>query len=163
MDESKHVEVRANAIFWLSQEGGFDDISFLKKLYGQLDNDELKEKILFGVSQSSDRNAGKWLMEIVADETEDTEIRKQALFWAGQTDAIDLDGIVKIYKTSKDRELREQAVFALSQRSEKAAIEAMIELARTEKDRELRKNLVFWIGQSGHPEAEDFLMEIINN
>ena len=102
-------------------------------------------------------------MEIVTDESEDTEIRKQALFWAGQSDAIDPDGIVKVYKSTKDRELREQAVFALSQRSEKAAIKAMIELARTEKDRELRKNLLFWIGQSDSQEAEDYLLEVINN
>jgi HEAT repeat protein len=163
MDESRDEEVRANAIFWLGQGGGLDDVAFLKELFGKLDNRELKEKILFGVSQSSDRGAGKWLMEVVTDETEDTEIRKNALFWAGQTDAVDIDGIVKVYKSSKDRELREQAVFALSQRNEKAAVRAMIDLARTEKDRELRKNLLFWIGQSDSDEAEEFLLEVINN
>jgi hypothetical protein len=59
--------------------------------------------------------------------------------------------------------MREQAIFALSQRPEKKAVKVMIELARAEKDPEMRKQLVFWIGQSGDPAAEDFLLEIIND
>lgn len=102
-------------------------------------------------------------MEVVRDEKESTEVRKQALFWAGQSGAIDVAGIVDVYKKSKNMELREQAVFALSQSHSDEAIKAMVELARTEKNRELRKQLIFWIGQSGHPAAEDFLLEIIND
>jgi len=161
MDRSKPEELRANAIFWLGQSGGLDDIRFVKELYGELEDEELKEKVIFSVAQGS-RN-GDWLLEIVNDPNEPTEVRKQALFWAGQSNAIDAEGLAKVFKTSKDPEMREQAVFALSQRPEKKAIKMMIELAREEKDPEMRKQLVFWIGQSGDPAAEDFLLEIIND
>lgn len=160
MDESKPEELRANAIFWLGQSGGLDDIRFVKELYGELEDEELKEKVIFSVAQGS-RN-GDWLLEIVNNPKEPTEVRKQALFWAGQSNAIDVDGLAKVYRSSKDREMREQAIFALSQRPEKRAIKVMIELARAEKDPEMRKQLVFWIGQSGDPAAEDFLLDIIN-
>jgi HEAT repeat protein len=163
MDESKDDELRANAIFWLGQGGGLDDIEFLKEMFERLEDAELKVKILFSVAQNGGRSGGKWLMSVVADEKEDVEVRKQALFWAGQTDAVDVDGIVKVYKSSKDRELRDQAVFALSQRDNRESVRAMIELARGEKDADLRKNLLFWIGQSDHPEAEEYLLEVINN
>jgi HEAT repeat protein len=163
MDETKDDELRANAIFWLGQGGGLDDIEFLKEMFDRLDDVELKEKILFSVAQNGGRSGGKWLMSVVADEKEDVEVRKQALFWAGQTDAVDVDGIVQVYKSSKDRELREQAVFALSQRGSRESVRAMIELARGEKDADIRKNLLFWIGQSDHPEAEEYLLEVINN
>lgn len=163
MDEKRKDEVRADAIFWLGQEGGLDDVDFLKTLFERLDDVELKEKILFAVSQNSGKSGGRWLMGVVADEKQDVEIRKQALFWAGQSGAVDLDGVVKIYRESRDEELREQAIFVLSQIDNRAAIKAMIELARTEKDRDLRKQLLFWIGQSDYPEAEDYLLEVINN
>jgi HEAT repeat protein len=162
-DETQSTHIRQNAIFWLGQSGGRGQVEFLKELYYELDDYELKEKVIFSVSQNSGRKGGAWLMSIVNDESEPTEVRKQALFWAGQSNAVDLDGIAKVYKTSKDRELREQAIFALSQRHESEAVELMIELARKEKDPKLRKNLVFWIGQSGDPAAEAFLLEIIND
>ena len=161
LDKTRPSDVRANAIFWLGQSGGLDDIEFLKDLYGQIEDPEMKESILFSVSQHS-RNGG-WLLEVVNDETESSEVRAQALFWAGQTDAIDLEGIAKLYRTSKDPELREQAIFAISQRSGKKAIKVMIELAREEKDPEMRRQIVFWIGQSNDPAAEEFLLEIIND
>lgn len=161
VDKTQSENVRANAIFWLGQGGGLDDITFLKELYGELEDEELKERVIFSVSQGS-RN-GQWLLDIVNDEKEPTEVRKQALFWAGQSSAIDAEGLARIYKTSKHRELREQAVFALSQRHESEAIKILIELAKAETDPDLRKQLVFWIGQSGDPAAEEFLLEIINN
>jgi HEAT repeat protein len=160
MDSSRPEDARANAIFWLGQSGGLEDIRFVKELYGELEDPELKEKVIFSVAQGA-RN-GDWLLDIVNDPKEPTDVRKQALFWAGQSNAIDVEGLAKVYKTSKDREMREQAIFALSQRPEKQAVKVMIELARAEKDPELRKQLVFWIGQSGDPEAEKFLLEIIN-
>lgn len=163
MDEKRGDEVRADAIFWLGQQGGLDDIEFLKSLFERLENRELKQKVLFGVSQNAGRSGGKWLMGVVADENEHIEIRKQALFWAGQSGAVDLEGVVRIYKNTKTEELRKQAIFVLSQIGDRAAVRAMIELARAEKDRELRKQLLFWIGQSGSPEAEEYLLEVIND
>jgi HEAT repeat protein len=161
MDKTKSVDIRANAIFWLGQGGHRQQVKFLKELYTELDDDELKEKVIFSVSQNS--RGGDWLMEIVADPREPVEIRKQALFWAGQTGSVDVEDIAKIYNTSKDTELREQAIFALSQRQSSEAVKLMIDLARKEKDPELRKKLLFWIGQSGDPAAEDFLIELIND
>ena len=161
LDKSRPDEVRSQAIFWLGQAGGLDDVEFLKDLYGQIDDRELKEAVIFSVSQHS-RN-GDWLLDIIHDEKEASEVRAQALFWAGQSDAIDPEGIAKLYRTSKDPELREQAIFALSQRGGKKTIQLLIELARAEKDPEMRRQLVFWIGQSNDPAAEEFLLEIIND
>jgi len=161
MDSSQPEGARANAIFWLGQSGGLDDIRFVKELYGELEDEDLKEKVIFSVAQGS-RN-GDWLLEIVNDPNEPTEVRKQALFWAGQSNAIDAEGLAKVFRSSKDPEMREQAIFALSQRPEKKSIKIMIELAREERNPEMRKQLVFWIGQSGDPAAEEFLLEIINN
>jgi HEAT repeat protein len=162
MDKGKPDEVREQAIFWLGNGGRAEQVEFLIRLYPDLDSYELKEKVIFSVSQSSRSEASQWLLKIVYDKNAPSEVRQQALFWAGQSGAIDLKGITNIYNNVQDLELREQAVFALSQRHDKEAIKLMIDLARKEKDRELRKKLLFWIGQSSDPLAEEFLLEVIN-
>jgi HEAT repeat protein len=162
-NEAMSPDTRAQAIFWLGQNGDDNDIEFLKSIYNQLDDEKIKERILFAVSQNSIEQNSQWLMDIAFNENEPIEMRKMALFWTSQQSRIDLDRLVKMYHTIGDREMREQVIFAMSQRNEKTVVEAMIKLARQEKDPELREQLVFWIGQSGHPSAEDFLLEIINN
>jgi HEAT repeat protein len=60
-----------------------------------------------------------------------------------------------------DREVREQAVFALSQRPRDEGVPALIAIARNNKDPEIRKKAMFWLGQSGDPRALDLFEEIL--
>ena len=60
-----------------------------------------------------------------------------------------------------DREVREQAVFALSQRPREEAVPALIAVARTNKDPEVRKKALFWLGQSHDPRAIDLFEELL--
>ncbi len=162
-DEDTPRETRQNAIFWLGQSGGPDEIDFLKDLFGRIDEKELKENIIFAVCQNSKGENSRWLMDIVLDEKESIDTRKSALFWAGQQGHINLDKLRELYKTLPSMEVREQVIFVLSQRHERKALDIMMDLAREERNPELRKQLVFWIGQSGDARAEDFLLEIIND
>jgi HEAT repeat protein len=105
-------------------------------------------------------NAG-WLMDIALDESENVEVRKQALFMAGQRDDVDASDLIGVYDRAPDRELKQQALFVLSQSDDPAAFDKMLEVARDEDDPELRRNAIFWIGQSDDPRAEDVLLEIL--
>jgi HEAT repeat protein len=60
-----------------------------------------------------------------------------------------------------DREVRKQAIFALSQRSHDEGVPALIRIARTNKDPELRRSALFWLGQSEDPRALDLFEEIL--
>jgi HEAT repeat protein len=60
-----------------------------------------------------------------------------------------------------DREVRKQAVFALSQRSANQGVPALIRIARTSSDPELRRTAIFWLGQSDDPRAIDLFEEIL--
>jgi HEAT repeat protein len=60
-----------------------------------------------------------------------------------------------------DREIRKQAVFALSQRERNEGVPALIRVARTNPDPELRKTALFWLGQSEDPRALDLFEEIL--
>ncbi|HJQ12135.1 MAG TPA: HEAT repeat domain-containing protein [Gemmatimonadaceae bacterium] len=89
--------------------------------------------------------------------------RTQAVFWvgqaAGETATRGLSDIV--VDNDVDREVREQAVFALSQRPRDQGIPALIAIAKTNKDPEIRKKAMFWLGQSGDPRALDLFEEIL--
>jgi hypothetical protein len=91
------------------------------------------------------------------------ETRRTAVFWLGQAAgaaaASSLDSIAG--DRSGDREVRKQAVFALSQRSQNEGVPALLRIARTNPDPELRKTAIFWLGQSEDPRALALFEEIL--
>ena len=91
------------------------------------------------------------------------ETRKTAIFWvaqaAGAVAAPALDSIAT--DSSGDREIRKQAVFALSQQGDGAGVSALLRIARSNPDPELRKTALFWLGQSDDPRALDLFEEIL--
>ena len=155
-------DLREKAIFWLGQNRSADNAQFLKDLYTKLENDELKEKVIFSLSQMGGTDNYRWLMDIALDEHEDIEIRKKALFWAGQGHSVDVADLVRLYDSMKDREMKDQLIFVYSQRREAAALDKLFSIGKNDPDRELRKKAIFWIGQSRDPRAAQFLQELIN-
>jgi hypothetical protein len=91
------------------------------------------------------------------------ERRRTAIFWLGQAAGAAagraLDSIAA--DDHGDREVRKQAVFALSQRSAEEGVPALIRIARSNPDPELRKTALFWLGQSDDPRALDLFEEIL--
>jgi HEAT repeat protein len=153
-------EARKNAIFWMGQSGGPNAGGFLRTLYGSLDDPDLKEAALFALSQSGGANAD-FLFAIALDPDEPVEVRKNALFWAGQQRSLPLDRLGELYESMPDRGMREQIIFTISQRREPEAVDRLIDIVRNETDMELRKNAIFWLGQSRDPRAIRFLTELI--
>ena len=157
--EDVSVGLREKAIFWLSQHGGRENAEFLLDLYGEIDSRELKEKIIFSLSQIGGNAA--WLLEIATDESEDIELRKKAIFWAGQTGA-SLEEFSRLYRTIDNREIKEQLIFAFSQSSSRDAVDVLMDIAKNDPDGGLRKKAIFWLGQSNDPRVAEFLLELIN-
>jgi len=159
---SAPMELREKAIFWIGQSdrAGGDNAAFLRTLYKTIKETELKDKILFSVSQSGGRESQRWLIEIAGNQAEDIELRKKAPFWAGQS-GTSLPELFELYDKMPDREMREQLIFVYSQRNDKAAVDRLIQIARTEKDKELRKKALFWLSQSHDPRVPELLQEIL--
>ena len=160
-NETANNDLREKAIFWLGQKRSPENADFLRKLYFTLRDNDLKEKILFSLSQQKGMGNDQWLIDIVKNTRENEELRKKALFWAGQGGA-NIDQIISMYSALPEREMREQVIFVLSQRREPAAVTKMLDIAKTDKDPELRKKAIFWLSQSRDPRVQDFLLELIN-
>ncbi len=154
-------EAREKAIFWLGQQHSQENAAFLRGLYAKLTGEELKEKVIFSLSQMGGADNGRWLMDIALNEREPVEMRKKALFWVGQTGG-NLDQLAGLYDRMQNQDMKEQLIFVYSQRHEAAALDQLIRIAKTEQDKELRKKAIFWLGQSHDPRAAQVLLEIIN-
>lgn len=154
-------DAREQAIFWLGQAHSAQNAAFLRGLYARLSSDDLKEKVIFSLSQMSDPDNGRWLLDLAQNEREPVEMRKKALFWAGQTGA-SLPDLAGIYDRTTNEEMKEQLIFVYSQRHETEAVDKLIDIAKHEPNAELRKKAVFWLGQSHDPRARQALLDIIN-
>ena len=155
-------DLREKAIFWIGQNRSPDNAQFLKDLYAKVESDDLKDKIIFSLSQMGGADNYRWLMDIALNQAEDIEIRKKALFWAGQGHNVDVADLVRLYDSMKDRDMREQLIFVYSQRREDAALDKLFDIGKNDPDRELRKKAIFWIGQSRSPRAVEYLQQLIN-
>jgi HEAT repeat protein len=98
---------------------------------------------------------------VAADSSETTEMRKQALFWAGQAGVSTAD-LTKLYGSVSDREMREQLIFVYSQRKDAAALDKLIDIAKSDPQPELRKRALFWLGQSDDARALQAIQDIID-
>jgi TolA-binding protein len=154
--------VREQAIFWLGQNRNASTSAFLRELYGRETDEGIKDKIIFQLSQRRDAESQQWLLGIAMNERESPQMRKQALFWAGQQRAVSGSDLGSIYDRVSDREMKEQVIFVLSQRNDSTAIDKLMDIVRRDPDSKLRSNAMFWLGQKRDPRVIRFLEEIIN-
>lgn len=158
-DAPEHL--REQAIFWLGQRRGDDNAKFLRDLFPKVKAQALQEKIIFALSQNGGDNTD-FLVSVASNKANSMEMRKNALFWAGQSRQVDVARLAAIYDKGDEVELREQVIFVLSQRSrDAAAVDKLIEIAKTDKNRDLRQKAIFWLGQSRDPKAIKALQDLI--
>ena len=81
LDESNSEDLRGHAL-WTAGQAGIAG-SELVTVYDRLSDTEVKEKLIWVMSESRDRAATDKLIEI-AQKDPDREMRKKALFWLGQ-------------------------------------------------------------------------------
>jgi hypothetical protein len=136
---------------------------FLLVLAGKLDGEGGRDAI-FPATLADSAVVWPKLIAIAKDAGSPRETRRQAVFWlgqaAGEAATSGLDSL--LYQDSLDRSVKEQVVFALSQRPKEEGIPALIRVARTHRDPEIRKKALFWLGQSDDPRAVALFEELLS-
>lgn len=129
----------------------------------QSEKGSMGEKAIFPATIADSANIWPALIKIARNPDLPRGTRTQSVFWvgqaAGEAATANLNSIV--LDNSVDREVRESAVFALSQRPRDEGVPALISVARTNKDPEIRKKALFWLGQSRDPRAIDLFEELL--
>jgi HEAT repeat protein len=129
----------------------------------QNDRGSIGKKAIFPATIADSAEIWPTLIKIARNPDLPRESRTQSVFWLGQAagDAATANLSSLVVDNGVDREVREQAVFALSQRPRDEGIPALIAVAKTNKDPEIRKKALFWLGQSGDPRALDLFEQLL--
>jgi len=127
------------------------------------DESRASEKAIFPAVLADSVTIWPDLLKIAKADNVSRKVKRSAVFWLGQaagdaatrglTDLVD-DG-------SADHEVRETAVFALSQRPHEEGVPALIRIVKGNKDPDLRRKAIFWLGQSDDPRALSLFEELL--
>jgi len=129
----------------------------------QSEKGSMGEKAIFPATLADSADIWPAMLKIARNSDLPRSTRTQSVFWLGQAagDAATANLNSIVLDNSVDREVRESAVFALSQRPREEGVPALISVARTNKDPEIRKKALFWLGQSHDPRAIDLFEELL--
>ncbi len=127
------------------------------------DEGRVAEKAIFPAMLADSAVVWPDLLKMARQSDVSRKVRRSAVFWLGQaagdaatrglTDLVDDNGA--------DHEVRETAVFALSQRPKDEGVPALIRIAKQNRDPDLRRKAIFWLGQSDDPRALDLFEELL--
>lgn len=157
------VELRGEALMALPLNRGADDAAFLRSLYGETSDKQLKEYALMALGRRSLEGDTDWLLSVAQDESEDVDLRTQAVWMLRSDSSVPVARIAALYDGSGDRKIREAALMIIAERSrnDAAALDKLIGIARDEKDVDLRRQAVSTLSRSKDPRAQAVLLEII--
>jgi HEAT repeat protein len=159
--------VRYEAIYSISRErdgraAGADDVNYLRALYTKVDNPRLREAVLMSLSRIETPENAQFLLGIARNVNEVTSLRATALQRLGRMQSVSVNDIAKLYDVADARSLREQILYALSQRKEPEAIDKLIEVAKKDTDPQIRRTAISLLARSNNPRAVQLLKELID-
>jgi HEAT repeat protein len=127
------------------------------------DSGRAAEKAILPATLADSATTWPDLLRIAKNDRITRKVRRSAVFWLGQAagDAATRGLGDLVDDKSGDREVRETAVFALSQRPKDEGVPVLIRIAKGNPDPELRRKAIFWLGQSDDPRALALFEELL--
>ena len=157
---SKNQEVRRTAVHWLGVTGA--ETSFLADLVRNENEDgEVRRAAGHALGVSSDPASLATLISLYGS-VADQEVRRALIHSisinANQEPAIDF--LIKLAKSERDGEARNQALFWLGHKAGEKAFGVLKEAAESDPDTEVQKHAVFVISRRPADEAVPLLIKI---
>jgi HEAT repeat protein len=178
-------------VYWLGSISNDESLNFLRELVGKETSQKMGEQAIAALALHNDSRIGQMLEGIVRDvkaenirksavfwlgqtegetnfladlvrnEQESVEIRKQGAFAIGvSSDAGALNALQGLFAQVTNREVKKQIVFAASvNKNSEGGIDFLINAAAKDTDREVRKQAIFWLGQK----AGQRTLEVLGN
>ena len=128
-------------------------------------NGEIGKKAILPAAIADSAVVWRRLLAIAKNERIDRSERREATFWVGQAAEEAATAGLDTHATTDQRyrEVRESAVFALSQRPKDEGVPVLIRIAKTNRDPDIRRKALFWLGQSDDPRALAVFEEILGS
>jgi HEAT repeat protein len=131
-----------------------DAARYLLALAARADGD-LGDRAILAATLADSATVWPDLLRLARNRSVPAPTRRAAVFWVSQAaEAAATRGLDSlIAEDATDRDVREQAVFALSQRPREEGVPVLVRIAQSHRDPEIRKRAIFWLGQSEDPRA----------
>jgi hypothetical protein len=102
------------------------------------------------------------LLRVARDENRSRSTRSSAMNWLGAGISEKLGLVEDETARSDEDQMREEAVFVLSQGRKGENVPDLIDLAKNGKYPSIRRSAIFWLGQTGDPRATDTYAQLLN-
>jgi len=137
-----------------------DDAAYLRSLYRNADSERLKMSIIGALARIGGKDNQDWLLGIVRNTSESSQIRSAALQRSIRSD-LPISDISRLYDAADSRSMREQLLSALANRKEPESTDKLIEIAKNSTDLEMRRMAINYLSRKNDPRATKLLMELI--
>ena len=158
----------AGGVTELGEVSASEGSSFLLGLVESQAQGRVIDRAVFPAMLARDVVAWPTLLRIAkADAAGRRSRRHDVVFWLGQYAAAKLAGSDDPFDArgprddSDEEDVKEHAVFALSQLRNGEGVEPLIQVARSNKDQRVRAKAMFWLGESGDPRAVELFEQVL--
>ncbi|MEP6618360.1 MAG: HEAT repeat domain-containing protein [bacterium] len=157
------TEMRVRAVSYMAngRKNG-DESEYFHTLFNKTASPDIREAIIRAIANQRTPDRTSWLLGVARDKNYEIDVRKQALFYAGQTNP-DLKDLLPLYDEFAGQvEMQDQMLYVYQQRKETEATDKLLQIAKTEKNPELRKSVIRWLGTRKDPRVKQFLIDLIS-
>jgi hypothetical protein len=102
----------------------------------------------------------RFFLQLVRDENRPRDLKRSVMMWLSNAVSDHL-GILDETARSDEDEMRDQAVYVLSQRPRSEGVPALIEVAKSSTHPSARRSAIYWLGQSGDPRAIEVYADLL--
>ena len=169
------TDLRVRAVYYLAQRRTGEETDYLRGLYNKTASPEIREAIIQGVANQRTTDRIPWLLGIARDKGQEIELRKKAMYYAGQAPAanaeksssqayaIEMKDLLPLYdEFNGQQEMQEQMLYVYAQRRETEATDKLLAIAKAEKNPELRRKAISWLTQRKDPRVKQFLLDLLS-
>jgi hypothetical protein len=156
------IDLGGRTLHWIEGVAPAESLALLAALAGAAGSGErLLESAMEAIALHAGREADLLLIGL-ARKSASGEQRGQALSWLAERAGDEaVTAIRAAIEDDPEREVKLQAVFALSELPDQAGVPLLIEIARTHRNPDVRREAFFWLGEAEDPRALAFFEEIL--
>jgi HEAT repeat protein len=144
-ENSQKLGEQATAALAMHNDGRVGQL--LEGIVRDVKAESIRKSAVFWLGQTEGETS--FLADLVRNEQESTEVRKQGAFAIGVSkDAGALMTLQSLFSQVTNREVKKQVIFgAFVNKNADGAVDFLIQAASKDSDREVRKQAIFWLGQ----------------
>jgi len=153
------------SIYWLGEKESKSSVDFLFSLENNTREDKLRKRIISGISIHTDQpKVTSFLIDLINDKDEKTDLRKDATYWLGYQDNTSaFEELKRIIKNEPLIEIKKSAVFSIGSMDLPGSTDELIFIVKNNKNMEVRKNAVYALGNKAVKKAEEALKNIVDD